>query len=165
MFTIIAAVGKNNELGNANQLIWHLKSDLQHFKKCTMGKKVLMGRKTFDSLPNLLPGRELFVVTRKENLGNKDVKVIRRLNAFIEQYKDSEEEVFICGGAEIYKKFLPYAKKMIITEIYDTAKVADTYFPEFNHKEWHVMMEKNGIDEDKETSKSIYWQILVYTKI
>lgn len=165
MFTIIAAVGKKNELGNENQLIWRFKSDLQNFKQCTMGKKILMGRKTFESLPKLLPGRELFVATKHDNIGNKEVHVVKDVDAFIEQYKNSEEEVFICGGAEIYKKFLPHCKKMIITEIYDIAKEADTYFPDFEYKDWDIELKMKGFEKDQKSSNNVYWQILVFTRI
>lgn len=165
MFAIIAAVGKKNELGNANKLIWHIKADMAHFRETTMGKKILMGRKTFESLPNLLPGRKIYVVTKNDNINGDNVEVVRDVDAFIARYQHSKEEIFICGGAEIYNKFLPYVHRMLITEIFDTAKEADTYFPDVDYKDWDIVLKTFGYYQKNENSKYLYWQILEFTRI
>ena len=164
MFVIIAAVGKKNELGNANKLIWHIKADMKHFRKTTMGKKVLMGRKTFESLPNLLPGRKIYVATKNENISGDNVEAVKDLDAFIARYQYSDEEICICGGAEIYNKFLPYANRMLITEIFDTAKEADTYFPDVDYKDWDIELKTFGYYKKKGKAKPLYWQILEFTR-
>lgn len=162
MFTLIAAIGKKGELGNENKLIWRIKGDLQNFKDNTMGKKILMGRKTFESLPGMLSGREILVATRHDDVENASVTIVKDLDSFIDQYKHSSEEVFICGGAEIYEKFLPHCNKMIITEIHDTAE-ADTFFPDFDVKEWDIKLHSFGY-EKANSLRSIYYQILEYTR-
>ena len=158
MFIIIAAMGKKSELGYKDKLLWKLKADMKHFKSTTMGKKILMGRKTYESLPGKLPGREIYVATRDENKAyGENAHAVTNLGKFVETYKNSEEEVFICCGAEIYKYFLPYCKKMIITEVYDTKK-ADAFFPEFDYEKWEIKMLNSGYEN------GLYYQILQYEK-
>ena len=115
MISMIAAIGKNNELGKNNNLIWHFKEDMQFFKKMTMGHVVIMGRKTYESLPGPLSGRKMVVVSTKDV--DKNVLVVNLINKIVDDYKDSKEEVFIVGGESIYKQFLPYANKLYLTEI------------------------------------------------
>lgn len=133
MISMIAAIGKNNELGKNNNLIWHFKEDMKYFKDTTMGHTVVMGRKTYESLPGTLSGREMIVISTKTISG---VKTYNNIDKVVCKYKDSDEEVFICGGASIYREFLPYANRLYLTEIDSVDKDADTYFPEFNRREW-----------------------------
>lgn len=137
MFTIIAAIGKNNEIGKNNALIWYLPNDLKFFQQTTQNSKIVMGRKTFESLPRKLKNREYFIITNNKNFYVEDATIITDVYAFIEQNKDTEEEIFIIGGSSIYKLFLPYAKKMFITKIYMEDKNADSYFPIFEEKHWN----------------------------
>ena len=134
MISMIAAIGKNNELGKNNNLIWHFKEDMKFFKETTMGHKVVMGRKTYESLPGGLPGREVIVISTRPVDGN--IKLYDNINSIVDKYKNSEEEIFICGGASIYKQFLQYANKLYLTEIDSEDKEADTFFPKINKKEW-----------------------------
>ena len=129
--SIIAAVGENNELGKDNDLIWHFKEDMKFFKETTMGHKVVMGRKTFESLPRLLKGREHIIITRKSLDLPKEVQIYKNPFDFLKDYKDSNEEIFDIGGASIYKEFIDYADKLYLTEIEDS-KEADVYFPTFD---------------------------------
>lgn len=157
MFTIIAARGKNNELGKDNDLIFHLKEDLKFFKEKTTNHTIIMGRKTFDSLGRLLPNRHHVVLTR-ENIDNTEVTVFHDLDSLLKYYKDSDEEIFIIGGGSIYKMFLPYASKMYLTNI-DSSSEADVFFPEFN-EENYIKKILSSIEED-----GIKYKHVLYTKI
>ena len=134
--TIIAAIGKNNELGLNNDLIWKFKEDMNFFKENTMGKSIVMGRKTLESLPNILPGRKHLVISKKmdEDL-NGEVKVFSSIENFIEYALSQDEEIMVIGGASIYKELLPYSDRMLLTEV-DDEHLADAFFPEFNKDEW-----------------------------
>ena len=125
MISIIAAIGKNYELGLNNQLLWHIPNDLKYFKELTTGKTVVMGRKTYESIGRALPNRENIVLTRQSiKIDNVDV---------VNDYKKilDLEDVFIIGGEQIYKLFLPYADNIYLTEIAEN-KEADSYFPIFD---------------------------------
>ncbi|MBQ8472359.1 MAG: dihydrofolate reductase [Bacilli bacterium] len=131
--SMIACVGKNLELGKNNDLIWHLPNDLKYFKKVTDGHVVVMGKNTFKSLPKVLPNRKNIVLTfpdDTEKLPN-EVEVFHGIEEFLESYKDYQDEVFIIGGASIYKQFLKYADNLYLTEV-DMESEADVYFPEFD---------------------------------
>lgn len=133
---IIVAIADNNAIGKDNQLLWHISEDLRYFKKVTMGATVVMGRKTYESIGKPLPGRRNIVVSRslKEITG---VEVFASVEAVIEEFKDSAEEVFIIGGGELYRSMLPYASKLYITFVHVTIPDADTFFPEIDHSLWH----------------------------
>lgn len=145
MISMISSVGKNRELGKKNDLIWHLKEDMKFFKDTTMGHTVVMGLNTYKSLPGDLPGRHIIVVSYDSLDG---VETVNGIESIIEKYKDIEEEIFICGGASIYKQFLPYADKLYLTEIDAEDNEADTFFPEFNKDEWNkkILEEKKQND-------------------
>lgn len=132
-FSIIAAIGKNRELGRDGQLIWRLPEDLKYFKKTTMGHPVLMGHKTFDSLPGLLPGRKHYVVTRKTDLDlDPAVEIINDLPAFIAKCATGDEEIFVIGGGMIYWEMLKHCDRLYLTEVDAADAEADTFFPEFD---------------------------------
>ena len=142
MISMISSVGKNRELGKNNDLIWHFKEDMRFFKETTMGHTVIMGYNTYKSLPGDLPGRHIIVVSFDQIDG---VETVNGIEPIIEKYKDSLEEVFICGGASIYKQFLPYADKLYLTEIDAEDNEADTFFPEFDKEEWNkTLLEENN---------------------
>lgn len=145
---IIAALGKNNELGINNELIWHLKEDLKFFKEETMGHKIVMGYNTFLSLPKLLPGRTHIVLTHHE-IDNKEVMVFSDFEKLLSYLKTLDEEVYIIGGASVYKLFLNMADELVLTEI-DSTALADVYFPTFNKEEY----DKELIDEHNENDIS-----------
>lgn len=136
MFTIIAAVGKNLELGKNGGLIWHLPNDLNFFKEKTIGHKIFMGRKTFLSLPKKLPNREHFVLTTSNTNIDCEINIVNDLEKYINENKDSNEEIFVIGGAQVYKQMLPYAKKMYLTEIEGVYSDADVYFPTFDKSKY-----------------------------
>lgn len=132
--SMIAAVGKNLELGKNNNLIWHFKEDMKFFKDTTMGHTVVMGRKTFESLPKALPGRKNIVISSNAEYQAQGATVVTSVEEAI-QIADNEE-IFVIGGGKIYAEFLPYADKLYLTEIYAECEDADTYFPQFNKSEY-----------------------------
>ena len=133
--SMIAAIGQNNELGQNNNLIWHLPGDLKFFKDITMGKDIIMGSNTFYSLPRLLPGRNHIVLTSK-NIDNDKITVVHSKQDLIEYLYQVKKEVMIIGGASIYRELLEYADNLYLTEINATCSNADAYFPKLNYKEW-----------------------------
>ena len=145
--TMIAAIGKNLELGKNNDLIWHFKEDMKFFKKNTLGKPIIMGMKTFETLPKLLTDRKHIVLTR-QNIKIENVIIMhskKEVLNFIEEYK---KEIMIIGGASIYEEFLDYADKLLLTEIEDEDKEADTYFPNFNKEEWNKKVLSKHIESN-----------------
>ena len=154
MISMIASVGKNMELGKNNNLIWHFKEDMKFFKETTMGHKVIMGRKTYESLPGNLPGREMIVISTKTVDG--DVTVFNDINSIVDKYKNSQEEIFIIGGASIYKEFLPYASKIYLTEICAEDSMADTFFPSFNKDDWNKEIISENVENNIQFKMCLY---------
>ena len=126
MINIIAAVGKNLELGKDNNLIWHIPGDLKYFKNLTEGHTVVMGRRTFESIGKALPNRKNIVISHGD-IFDKDIIVISNYKKVL----DLDEDVFIIGGKSIYELFIPYADNLYLTEIDAEYEYADTYFPFF----------------------------------
>lgn len=155
--TMIAAVGKNLELGKNNQLIWHLPEDLKFFKEQTMGKPIIMGKKTLDSLPRLLPGRLHLVLTHQQLEETEQVKVFKDIDSLVEFIKTLDQEVMVIGGAQVYKQMLELSDKMILTEI-DAETDADVFFPTFDKKDWESEVLCEHQHED------IKYKHLVYTR-
>ncbi len=155
--TMIAAVGKNLELGKDNELLWRIPEDLQFFKQQTLGKKIVMGKKTLDSLPGLLPKRTHIVLTHQEVEPSERLIVfhdIQDLKKYLEQLR---EEVMIIGGAQIYQQFIDDADKLVLTEI-DGEKEADVYFPSFDKNDW----DKEVLCEHQH--EDIKYKHLIYTR-
>lgn len=131
IISLIAAIGKNNELGKNNSLLWHLPADMKHFKEITSGHTVIMGRKTFESIRQPLPNRRNIVVTRDKSYKAEGVEITHSFEESLTLAKDSpSQEIFVIGGAEIYKQALEYAHKLYITQIEAEDKDADVFFPE-----------------------------------
>lgn len=107
MLSIIVAIAKNNVIGKDNKLIWHISEDLKRFKSITSGKSMIMGRKTFESLPGILPNREHIILTRDKNfkVDSDKVKVVNDLDTLIEKYSNCEDEVFVIGGLKFINNF------------------------------------------------------------
>ena len=146
MFSIIAAIGKNRELGRKGQLVFHIKEDMKFFRDTTTGHKIVMGRKTWESLPGKLPGRENIVISRHK-IPAADA-TISDLPNFIATHKDTPEEIFIIGGESIYKEFLPYASILYLTEINASADDADVFFPYFDKTNYTKTIIKKGTQDD-----------------
>ena len=138
MIVLMAAIGKNRELGFGNKLPWHLPDDLKRFKEITRGHAIIMGRKTYESIGKALPERKNIVVTRNAGYQAPGAVVVDSIEeALREASAAAGEDVFVIGGGEIYKLALPFADKMYLTFV-DAEIPADTYFPEFNEGEWRV---------------------------
>ena len=132
MTTLIAAIGANNELGANGSLLWHIPEDLRAFKARTMGRTLIMGRKTWESLPDAkLPGRRCIVVTRQVGYTGPDVVV----SSVEEALYFAGNEGLVIGGGEIYQQMLPYATQLEITHVPQAFPDADTFFPHFTG-EW-----------------------------
>lgn len=128
---IIVAHGENNEIGLDNQLLWKLPTDMKRFKEITTGHTVVMGRKTFESIGKLLPNRENIILSSQPVLDfPKEAKVTDSIEPILQQSKD--REIFIIGGEQVYKAFLPFADRLYITTVKGKFK-ADTYFPSYKH--------------------------------
>lgn len=145
---MIAALGKNRELGKDNKLIFDLKKDMAHFKEKTSGHTVVMGRKTFESIGRALPNRRNIIISRdKEFKTHHDVVIASSIEEALEMVKKIErEEVFIIGGAQIYESFLPYADKLYLTVVDKEVKDADAFFPEYE-SEFKKIISSKGEEE------------------
>lgn len=154
----IAAIGRNNELGKENQLVWRFKADMNFFREQTMGHPVLMGRKTFESLPGMLPQRHHIVISRSHPLVPDGVEVFENIDDFFKAYQARDVEIFVIGGAQIYTQFLPYAHRLLLTEI-DSTCDADVYFPSFDSSLYRRKVLGSGTEAD------INYQFVEYKKM
>ncbi len=128
---MICAIGKKREIGFKNQLLWNLPNDLRRFKEITAGHAVIMGQKTFESIGKVLSDRKNIILSLDSNLKIDGAEVSNDFLEVINRYKDSDEEVFIIGGASIYKQAILYAQKLYLTLVKDSPE-ADVFFPELS---------------------------------
>ena len=145
--TLIAAIGKNRELGYNNDLIWRIPEDLKFFRENTNGKYIVMGLNTFNSLPNLLPNRKHIVLTHKDIELDSSVLIFHSIDELLSFISSVDEEVMIIGGAMMYSQMIKYANKMLLTEI-DDSKKCDVYFPEFDKNDWECELVSKHKYED-----------------
>ncbi len=146
--TIIAAMARNRAIGLAGAMLWHLPGELRHFKETTMGKPIVMGRKTWESIGRALPGRQNIVVTRNLEYRAEGCLVVQSLSLAIEQAEG--EEIMVIGGSQLYRQALPAANRMVLTLV-DCAPAADSWFPEWNENEWsEISRRSQTIDENNE---------------
>lgn len=147
--TIIVAAGEDNAIGKDNDLIWHLKDDLKHFKKLTSGHHIIMGRKTFESFPKPLPNRTHIVITRQNNYKVPDgVIVVSNLEDALDAARN-DNQPFIIGGGEIYKQSINLADKLELTRVHATFDGADTFFPDIDLNQWkEISRTTHDADED-----------------
>ena len=129
MISLIVAHDKNRVIGYENQMPWHLPGDLQYFKKVTMGKPVIMGRKTFESIGRPLPGRRNIIITRNPAYSAEGIEVVSSVDEALALVSDVEE-IMIIGGEQIFTQCLPFADRLYITLIHHEF-VGDTYFPAY----------------------------------
>ncbi len=146
--SIIVAMDEDGGIGFQNRLPWRLSTDLKRFKQLTMGHHLILGRKTFESIGRLLPGRRMVVMTRKADLQIDGVEVVSSLEAALNLAASrAEDEAFIGGGADIYRLALPLTDRIYLTRVHAHTPV-DVYFPEFNIHEWsEISSEQIGMDE------------------
>lgn len=137
-FSIIVAAGLNNEIGLNNQLLCHLPADLRRFKELTTGHPIVMGRKTWESLPiKPLPNRTNIVLSRNLALSIPDATIVHSLEE-VSKIIDNEEEVFIIGGEKVYRNSIDLAQTLYLTHI-EQAFNADAYFPTIDEKKWQLV--------------------------
>jgi dihydrofolate reductase len=155
MLSYVVAMDKNNVIGKENDLPWYLPNDLQKFKEITTSKSktIIMGRKTFESLPKILPDRHHIVLTREKNYKVKDnrVTVVNSIGD-IELLIEDAKEYFVVGGGEIFNLLFPYATRMYITKI-DENFEGDTFFQKYNENEWKIIDEKEGLVDENNKYK------------
>lgn len=143
--SLIVARASNGVIGKDNKLLWHLSDDMKWFKSCTMGHPVVMGRKTFESLPKLLPGRKHYVLTGDVTYqAPAEVNIFHTPEELLAALPEGEN--FIIGGGAMYRLFFPYVDKMYITEI-ERVYEGDTVFPDFDETEWTLISSKEGEGE------------------
>ena len=147
MRILIAATSQNNALGKDNKIIWHLPDDFKRFKELTSGHHIIMGRKTFESFPKPLPNRTHIVITRQKNYNPEGCIVVNSIEEAFEICPKSED-VFLIGGAEIYKLGLPFTDKIELTYINETFE-ADAFFPEIDFSEWKLTNEEFHPKDEK----------------
>ena len=140
IITIIAAMARNRAIGFKGGMPWHLPGELKHFKETTMGKPIVMGRKTWESIGRALPGRQNIVITRKPAYQADNCLVVRSLEEAMD--KAAGDEVMIIGGGQLYRQALQYADRLILTLV-DCEPEADTWFPEWSKNEWREISRRS----------------------
>jgi len=151
--SLIVALARNRVIGRDNQLPWRLSADLQHFKGLTMGKPIVMGRKTYESIGRPLPGRTNIVVTRDSSFSAAGCRVVHSIDEALVA-AGGADEVMIMGGENLYSQLLPRADRLYLTEVQADVS-GDAWFPEFDQTQWqeleresHRADEKNEFDYD-----------------
>ena len=159
MLSIIACISQTNRaIGYQNRLLYHIKSDLTRFRELTTEHAIIMGRKTYESLPNgALPHRRNIVVSNSMK-EMKGCEVYPNLEAALKAAEGKTEETFIIGGESIYRQSLPVARKLYLTVVDDTPQQADAFFPEINPEEWEL------IEKEMRNENGLSFSFLTYFK-
>jgi dihydrofolate reductase len=151
--TLIAAMANNRAIGFDGGMPWHLPAELKHFKESTMGKPIVMGRKTWESIGRALPGRQNIVVSRKGAYQAEGCTVVASFDQAMEAAVG--EEVMIIGGGQLYRQALPLADRMLLTLV-DCEPDADTWFPDWNKEEWREISRRSQpADENNELAYEV----------
>ena len=165
--SLIVATAHDNVIGRNNELPWHLPQDLKYFKAVTLGKPIIMGRKTFESIGKPLPGRTNIVVTRQKDWNFSGVLVAKSIEDAIEigqafrgEQNSITEEMMVIGGAEIYRSALPIADRVYITKIDAKIDGGDAHFPDLSPVQWQLVSELHG-----ESDASLKHTFFVYDRI
>lgn len=144
--SMIVAMAKNRVIGADGRIPWHLPNELQLFKSVTMGHHIIMGRKTYESINRLLPGRSTVIVTRQKNYAVAGAKIAHTLDEAVAQCA-GDSEIFVIGGGELYRAAMPKADRIYLTVV-DAEPAGDTYMPEFDATQWRVhSTQRFGKDE------------------
>jgi dihydrofolate reductase len=150
LVSIIAAMDRNRLIGNENQLPWHLPADLAHFKRVTMGKPIIMGRKTYESIGRPLPGRTNIVLTRSSDFNAEGVLTANTLEQAL-NHVSAEDEVMIIGGSTIYELTLPRADRLYLTYVEGSFE-GDAWFPDFDLEQWLIVASEEHSADQKNSS-------------
>ncbi|MBA9086613.1 dihydrofolate reductase (trimethoprim resistance protein) [Fontibacillus solani] len=145
--SLIAAMDRNRVIGKENDIPWRIPNDWQYVKKTTEGHPIILGRKNFDSIGKALPGRRNIILSRDIKLTIEGCEIAHSIKDVFDLCKN-EDEIFIFGGEQIYKMFMPYVEKMYITKIHHEFE-GDTFFPEIDVDEWKEVSVEKGIQNDR----------------
>ena len=156
MLSLIVAVAKNNVIGNAGAMPWHLPAELAYFKRVTTGHPVIMGRKTYESIGRPLPNRRNIVVSRNANFRAEGCELAATLANAIALC--AGQDAFIIGGATLYNEALPITQKLYLTEI-DAALIGDTFFPALNEKHW-LEVSREARARDEKNNYAVVFRVL-----
>ncbi|SFC76123.1 dihydrofolate reductase [Bacillus sp. OV322] len=148
MISLMLAMDENRVIGKDNKLPWHLPADLQYFKKMTTGHSVIMGRKTFDSIGRLLPGRKNIILTKNKSFEAEGAEVYHNILELKKMAERENDEVFVIGGAEIFKEMLPISDRLYITHIHHVFE-GDVFFPEVAEEQWSRISLTPGEQDEK----------------
>ena len=165
MVIIIVAHAENRVIGKADEIPWYVREDMEFFKEATMGKPVIMGRKTYESIPDRfkpLPGRTTYILTRDPNYNveHPNVKIAHDLEKAIFEAKLVSEEVYIAGGAQIYEQALQYTDRVLATVLSQPFD-GDTYFPQLSSDEWHMI---EGTEDFHDENLDLFYRRFIYQK-
>ena len=141
LISIIVAMDKNNLIGKKNQIPWYIPSELKRFRHLTMGKPIVMGRKTHESIGRILDGRDNIVLTSNTNYSKKGIAVYNDLDKVFDDFS-SHDEIVVIGGSDIYRLAFPFVNKLYITYV-EGSFSGDTWFPEFNLDDWRIISNEN----------------------
>jgi dihydrofolate reductase len=160
MISLIWAMDETRAIGKDNQLPWHLPEDLKFFKRTTMGHPIVMGRKTHESIGRILPGRENIIITRNRDFVCEGCTVLYSVKDLIDYSRKTSEEIFVIGGAEIFKEVFPVTDRLYLTMIHETF-AGDTFFPEYDQNEWELESREIGILDEKNPYN---YEFLIYKR-
>lgn len=149
IISLVVAAATNNGIGKEGKMPWHLPGDMKHFKNVTWGMPVVMGRKTFESLGKVLPGRKNIIITRQPDWKVPGTVAVKNIEdaLFVARQTDANE-VMVIGGGEIYKALFERAKRIYLTRV-EAEPEADTFFPVIDHTHWHLVSQKNHEADEK----------------
>lgn len=160
MISIIVAISDDWGIGRNNDLLWHISEDLKRFKRLTTEKTVVMGKKTWESLPKRpLPGRRNIVLTDVQGEVIEGAVTVYSIDEAV-RYCESEEEAFIIGGGSIYRQFMPLSDRLYITHVHKNAQ-ADTYFPVIDRNLWKIIESEDYVENDDHPA----YTYVVYEKV
>ena len=158
ILSLLVAAAENNVIGKDNQLPWHLPNDLKYFKNLTWGMPILMGRKTFESIGKPIPGRKSVVITRNADWKHEGVDVVHSIEDAIQKAESfGVKEIFVIGGAEIFKTSLQKANRIYLTRIHQNFD-GDVYFPEVSEKEWQLTSSR-FVEADEKNAYNHTYQV------
>jgi dihydrofolate reductase len=145
----VVAISENNAIGKDNKLIWHLPADLKHYKNKTMGHHMIMGRKTWESIGRLLPGRQTVIITRDKDYKVEGAYVVHSLQEALEvAKKNNDTEACIVGGAEIFRQAMDLTDKIYLTVVHETFE-ADTFYPPLDPAKWKLTQKEDHQPDEK----------------
>lgn len=157
MINMIASVGRNGEIGKDGKLIWPIKKDLKFFRDTTIGCDVIMGMRTFNSLPHLLEGRKNIVLTHRNKI-IEGAEIRSYIKGLVCEYRN--KDAFVIGGESVYSDFLEYASNIYLTEIDDDCILADAFFPKFNKDNY----DKEILFEDYDDQMDVFYKHTLYKR-